>query len=108
MLMSDPRNSAVADVYAGDTAAAQRTLPGAVFAYEISADPEPDVLARVAGICNLANVAPRQVKLTRDTDEVRISVQLDFISDATADSIRRKLQQLTCVNSVTLALLSSS
>jgi hypothetical protein len=100
--MSDTRTPAIADVYAGDTAAAKHEAPGAVFAYDIRADVEPDVLARVAGICNLANVSPLRVNYERNAGDVHMRVELDGISAATADSIRRKLLQLTCVSAVVL------
>ena len=100
--MTDTRTPAIADVYAGDTAAAKREAPGAVFTYDIRADVEPDVLARVAGICNLANVSPLRVSYARNAGDVHMTVELDGISAATADSIRRKLLQLTCVNAVVL------
>lgn len=104
-MSSDTRTSAIADVYAGDIAQSGATAISAakVFAYQIEADAEPDVLARIAGICNLANVAPRRVALDRiDLGAVRVEIDLDGISSHTADSIRRKLLQLTCVNSVSL------
>lgn len=102
--MSDTRTPAVADVYAGDTSGATRQAAGTVFAYDIRADVEPDVLARVSGICNLANVSPLRVNYVREAAEVRMTVELDGISAATADSIRRKLLQLTCINAVMLAV----
>lgn len=104
-MSSETRASAIADVYAGDIAlsGATATCAAQVFVYQIEADAEPDVLARIAGICNLANVAPRRVSLDRiDFGSVRVDIDLDGISSHTADSIRRKLLQLTCVNSVSL------
>ena len=104
-MSSETRTSAIADVYAGDLAQSGATAISVarVFAYRIEADAEPDVLARIAGICNLANVAPRRVNLDRDERGVVIvEVDLDGISASTADSIRRKLLQLTCVTSVSL------
>lgn len=105
--MSDTRIPPVADVYAGDTAKTRPTEACAVFSYEIRAEVEPDVLVRIAGICNLANVAPRRMALLRAADEIQVQIELDAIAAATAESIRRKLLQLTCVNSVVLAYLNS-
>lgn len=104
--MSDTRTTAIADVYAGDTAGAAHQVAGTVFCYDIRADVEPDVLARVSGICNLANVSPLRVSYERVAAEVHMAIELDGISAATADSIRRKLLQLTCVNAVALAVLT--
>lgn len=105
--MIDTRPSAVADVYAGDTATAQHAAAGAVFTYEIRTDVEPDVLVRIAAICNLANVAPRHMSLAREEDGIQVRIELDAITGATAESIRRKLLQLTCVNSVSLTYRDS-
>ena len=104
-MSSETRTSAIADVYAGDLAQSRAAAldSAQVFAYRIEADAEPDVLARIAGICNLANVAPRRVSLDRfERASVLVEIDLDGISIATADSIRRKLLQLTCVTSVSL------
>ena len=104
-MSSETRTSAIADVYAGDIAQSGGPAISAaqVFAFRIEADAEPDVLARIAGICNLANSPPRRVVLERTArGEVLMEIDLDGISSHTADSIRRKLLQLTCVNSVSL------
>jgi hypothetical protein len=104
--MSDSKeNSATADVYAGDAAMSdqQENQPQAVFAYTIDADAEPDVLARVANLLNLANLAPISVSLRRESSEiVIISVEIGPLRRVTAEMIRRKLAQLTCVNNVAL------
>jgi len=104
-MATESRTPAIADVYAADTA--QDRPNGGVdktcYVYSLEADPDPDVLSRVAAVCNLANVAPRRVSLERCADQrVTIGVELDGISASTADSIRRKLLQLTCVTSVEL------
>ena len=104
-MSSETRTSAIADVYAGDLAQSRASAldSAQVFAYRIEADAEPDVLARIAGICNLANSPPRRVALERTAGGgVLMEIDLDGISSHTADSIRRKLQQLTCVTSVSL------
>jgi hypothetical protein len=100
---NESRTTAIADVYAADTASvgADAGADGKSYTYSVEADPDPDVLSRVAGVCNLANVAPRRMSLERLAgDCVKIDIELDGISESTADSIRRKLLQLTCVTSV--------
>jgi hypothetical protein len=93
-----------ADVYAGDIttldpAAGSSSLH---FLFVIEAECEPHVLARVAGIFNIANVAPHSANLTRrSSSQLTISIAME-IGQATAESIRRKLEQLTCVLSVSL------
>jgi hypothetical protein len=74
-----------------------------VCVYTIVADTEPDVLARVANLFNLANLAPLSVNLQRKSDElVHISVEIGPIRSTSAELIRRKLTQLTCVTDVAL------
>ena len=100
------RTPAIADVYAADTAQTRdaANADGSIYAYSVEADPDPDVLARIAGVCNIANIAPRAVHFERTSeDRVKIRIDLDGISASTADSIRRKLLQLTCVSAVSLA-----
>jgi hypothetical protein len=100
-------SSATADVYAGDmpnpdpSSECRENL----FLFAIEADAEPDVLARVANLFNLTNVAPLSAKLHRESFErVTIVVEMELISASTADLIRRKLAQLTCIISVELTV----
>ena len=100
------QNPPIADVYAGDT-----THPGElnveeqmVFVYTIEASAEPDVLARIANLFNLANLAPLNVNLRRKSSELVImSVEIGPMRSALADMISRKIAQLTCVSDVMLS-----
>jgi hypothetical protein len=99
-------NSRTADVYSGDTTVVEpSTMRGtSCFLFTIEADAEPDVLARVAGLFNIANVAPRSARLSRDSsDHVKISIGINLTSAITADMIRRKVEQLSCTISVVLS-----
>ena len=104
--MSEPKEpSATADVYAGDTSMLDCSAEShdVVYSFAILADPEPNAFARVANSFNLANVAPLSVTLVRTgTGNLQITVDLSDIRATTADSIRRKLEQLTCVTRVEL------
>jgi hypothetical protein len=76
-----------------------------VYLFQITADPEPSVLARVASLFNIANVAPRRATLYRDKAErAAISIEIDLSSAAIADMIRRKLEQLTITLSVNVVV----
>jgi hypothetical protein len=100
------QNRAIADVYAGDTTPPDdwNEHEHMVFVYTIEADAEPDVLARIAGLFNLANLAPLSVNLRRKSSElVVLTVEIGPMRNALAEMIRRKVAQLTCVNEVTLA-----
>ena len=96
---------AVADVYAGD-AGAQRADDGVrtLFLFVIEADPQPDVLLRVAMIFNLANVAPCSVRFHRQSEgHATMEVTMPLPGGTQADLLRRKLEQLTCTVSVSLS-----
>ena len=98
-------SSPAADVYAGDTTALDPAASRSIlnFLFVIDAECEPHVLARVAGIFNIANVAPQSANLVRrSSSQLTISIAIE-ITQATAELIRRKLEQLTCVLSVALA-----
>lgn len=70
----------------------------------IEADADADVLSRVANQFAYANVGPRQVSLVQDrAGIVRIRVELAGVRSVTAELIRRKLVQLTCVIGVQLS-----
>lgn len=71
------------------------------FRFKVVADADPDVLGRVANQLNIANTAPASATLGRREDgTILIEIELRSISDSVADSIQRKLTQLTCVLSV--------
>ena len=94
-----------ADVYAGDDAlrdgAALEGATATAYTYFIVADPDADVLLRIANQFNFANVAPWRVELAHRLDGcVTISVEMRTIAGAVAESIRRKLLQLTSVTDV--------
>jgi glycine cleavage system regulatory protein len=100
-----------ADVYAGDitTIRSAADTRSTIYCFRVTADAEPDVLARVASIFNIANAAPRQATLLRDSPHVvNISVAIELPSAAMADMIRRKLEQLTCVITVELMVDGSA
>jgi hypothetical protein len=94
--------STTADVYAGDTAIPESSQHATnIYLFAIEADAEPDVLARVANVLNLANVAPLSANLHKESlERVKILAEMESISASTAELIRRKLAQLTCIISV--------
>jgi len=94
-----------ADAYAGSitTIRSAADTRSRLYCFRVKADAEPDVLARVANIFNIANAAPHRAILLRDSpDVVNVSVAIELSGAAMADMIRRKLEQLTCVISVEL------
>jgi hypothetical protein len=71
----------------------------------VAADAEPDVLARVANVLTIANLAPRRANLEKHgNDTVSIELEVGPIGHTTADMIRRKLSQLTCVTGVKMSI----
>jgi hypothetical protein len=102
------KSTGSADVYAGDIADSDRSADSSlvVYLFAILADGQPDAFSRIAGSFNLANVAPLSVDLRRTgTGHIQVTVEMSHIPATTADSIRRKLAQLTCVNQVELSSL---
>lgn len=86
-----------ADVHAGDTPISCAIIGARTFTFTIAADADAQVFARVAGVLNIANVAPIGAQLTRHGDaEVRIVVQIET-DERSADMIRRKMSALTCI-----------
>jgi len=98
----------MSDVYAGDS----NPRPGKpcppitdVFQFVAVADAEPDALLRFASQLLLTNTVPIRVHMTRATpDTLLIEAELRGISHSTAESIRRKLLQLSCIESVQVRL----
>jgi hypothetical protein len=75
-----------------------------IYTYTIEADPEPDVLARVANLFLLGNMAPLNANLRRAPEGlVIISIEIGPMESNSAEMIRRKIAQLTCVSDVVLA-----
>ncbi len=99
--MTHPRDR---DVYGGDDHLSESRgddQSGRSFIYRIVADADPDVLLRTASQLLLANRAPYRVAMSPSKgDSVIIDAELRDISELVAESIRRKLRQLTCVASV--------
>jgi hypothetical protein len=93
------------DVYAGDDGfdGDLKSSPEGSFAFRILADANPDVLLRVASQLLLSNLAPYKLALIRvSSDSVQIDAEIRGVTLNTAESIRRKLLQLSCAESVEL------
>ena len=74
-----------------------------IYWFRVKAGAEPDMLARVASLFNIANAAPCQAIFLRDSSDVmNMSVAIELSGATMADMIRRKLEQLSCVISVEL------
>jgi hypothetical protein len=91
------------DVYAGDlnlNVATSKSRPPAATRITISADPDPDVLLRIAVILNTLNSAPLEFHLRTAEIETKVDVTLKDCPESVGDMLCRKLRQLTCVLSV--------
>lgn len=95
------------DVYAGDDDLGGETdsvEPQQAFTFHIVADADPDVLLRVASQFLLSNVVPYALSLKRvPPASVRIDAELRGIIVPMAESIRRKLAQLSCTVTVEIS-----
>lgn len=109
--MNTSDKAAVADVYAADLGVpgSSNEDAGAVFVFVIEADAQPDVLSRVASAFNLANRPPLAATLRRESlEQVHIVIDMAQITPSVADSIRRKLLQLTCVTAVEMTMRTAA
>jgi hypothetical protein len=99
-----------ADVYAGDEALSGSTAgaPRIACRFTVVADHAPDTLLRVAGQLLLSNTLPARVCMQDNGDRtVTIQAELRGVGAALADSIRRKLEQLTVVWRVEWAAIAT-
>ena len=93
----------VRDVYAADEADPVEPHERVVAIFEVLGDRDPFVLLRVAQQLAIANVSPTRCQLTAlDRNAVKIEVILPGITAPQGDLIRRKLQQLSVVDRVSV------
>src|SRR6202040_3686311 len=103
--MTASESSPTADVYAGDTSrlSSADSANRGIHRFTIEADAEPGTFARIANVLNVANIAPNRVVLERKDDDRTLSVTIELqVALSTAESIQRKLAQLTDVIHVAL------
>jgi len=90
----------VADVYAGDDANPRRPS-GDTALFVVVADPDADVLLKVAAHMQLGNNAPSGGALAKRADGAFVmSFEIEGLTGATVDLIRSKLLQITSVRTV--------
>lgn len=94
------------DVYAGDDGLAEKdgqNVQRQICRFVVNADADPDALLKIAASVMLSNTLPRSLSLASSMPQkVVINVEMENITASTAESIRRKLLQLTCTESVEL------
>ena len=92
-----------ADVYAKDDAlreGAGTSLRQGAATFDIVADADADLLARVCAVLNLLNVAPRAFHMEARPEGMLTVEALVECAEPQAELIARKLQQLTSVRDV--------
>jgi hypothetical protein len=101
--MSDGRQPR-RDVYLGDLSTASGSLPLVRVVFDVRADADPGALPRVAATLALGNVAPQRFDCAQVAPgQLLITAWLDGITEASAELILRKLQQLSIVIEATLS-----
>jgi len=95
------------DVYAGDedmgSAPPSPCAPSILFI--VTADPDFDCLARISAIIAMTNSPPHSGSLiTHSSGQLIVTLEIRQCSSTTAEFLRRKLEQLTCV--ITAELVS--
>jgi hypothetical protein len=92
-----------ADVYAGDDGLRHnvRSAPSnGVATFEIIADADANVVARVSAVLNLLNVAPRSFHMEGRPEGVATFSASVACAETQAELVARKLRQLTSVRDV--------
>jgi hypothetical protein len=106
--MNISEKSPTADVYAGDTSSPNGGdgSGGAFVSFTIEADAQPGTFARIANVLNIANTTPSRVLLELKENDGTLSMHIELgVGLSTAQSIQRKLAQLTDVIDVSLGIL---
>lgn len=108
--MNTSDKAATANVYAGDTSTPGAVISnGTVHVFTIAADAEPGTFARIANVLTIANRPPRRVSLEQKENEAALIIQVVLdVGVGTAQSIQRKLAQLTDVVQVDCRTLPPS
>ena len=100
-----------ADVYAGDldlSGGARKAPPAGAATFDVFADADADLIARVGATLNLLNVAPRLFHMEarpEGTAAVRAMVEC---AESQAELIARKLQRLTSVRDVVMKYVAAN
>lgn len=96
----------VQDVYSGDEPSESAPQRHRLCRYVVITDLEPFALAQVVQPMGLTNVAPTSLTCVRIADErLQIVIDLREIAISSAELLRRKLDQLTCVHEVALEIV---
>lgn len=98
--MTASKDMLTPDVYAGDMSSpsSDDTMNRGIHCFTIEADAEPGTFARIANVLNIANVAPSRVILELKEDGRTLNIHIELgVGSSTAQSIQRKLTQLTDV-----------
>ena len=88
------------DVYAGDEdlRSAAPSHGDSRILFIVTADPESDSLARISAIIAMTNLPPSSGSIATDSaGRLITTIEVRGCSSTTAELLRRKLQQLTCV-----------
>jgi len=95
-----------ADVYADDHAlrdGARSSRPGGAATFDIFADADPHLVARIGAVLNLLNVAPSAFHMEcRPGGTAIVQARVDC-AEFQAELVARKLQQLTMVREVVVS-----
>ena len=94
----------MADVYAGDDDLSNPGSPAratAAYDFNVRADAQPEVVARIANQFSFANEAPLYFEVRANSDGSACArIRIAGATAELADLVARKLSRLTCVNEV--------
>lgn len=102
----------MADVYAGDDDLSDPGSPAratATYDFNVSADAQPDVVARIANQFSFVNEAPLYFEFRANPDgSAYARIRIAGATVELADIVARKLSRLTCVNEVVVTPASAA
>jgi hypothetical protein len=100
-MTTNDRSKQIADVYSGDIAKSDSHFSLGNFLFFIEADADPDTFSRIAGVFNFANKAIDSATVGRGSaDIMTFKIEIADIAATLAESLHRKLSQLTAVSIV--------
>jgi hypothetical protein len=98
-----------ADVYAGDESlreGARSSRAMGVATFDILADADPDLVARVGAILTLLNIAPRVFHMESRPEGMAAVRAFVDCAESQAELLARKLERLTSVRDVNMSYAS--
>ena len=94
--------------YATKSAPAASQAAGSASVFVVTASAEPGTLIRVLGLFAVRDLVPRFVSCVRESDMLRIEVDIDSVGDDIDQILAAKLRQIIVVTDVALTQVAGT